>query len=415
MRRHRRSSVVLAALFSIFFSLPLPAYGEPLQDVLTLLIKNHPQLSAARKRIDAAEEGTNKAIASFLPTVTVNGDIGPESVDNPAERANDGEPFTRLRSTAGLTVKQNIFDGFHRLSSYSSAEISKRASETAFDNSMQNILYEGVAAYIDVLRQNRLVQLARDNEKNIEQQLELEDERVQRGSGITVDVLQAKSRLQLAKERLVTFEGELQNATARYTQVFGFPPDIEAMKEPSPPIDLIPDDLDTAVSIAVDDNPSISNGDLLIENAREKRRLVRSEYFPVVDLVGAANYEKDRNATRGTRRDYSVLLQAQWNLFSGLSTSADSRQAAHEFSASQDNLAHVMRKITEQTKIAWQIMITTQQRVDLLENAVNIAAEVFEARKKLREAGKETVINVLDAENEIYNAKINYTAASYDS
>ncbi|MCW8951427.1 MAG: TolC family protein, partial [Rhodospirillales bacterium] len=177
----------------------------------------------------------------------------------------------------------------------------------------------------------------------------------------------------------------------------------------------IPDDLDTAVSIAVDDNPSISNGDLLIENAREKRRLVRSEYFPVVDLVGAANYEKDRNATRGTRRDYSVLLQAQWNLFSGLSTSADSRQAAHEFSASQDNLAHVMRKITEQTKIAWQIMITTQQRVDLLENAVNIAAEVFEARKKLREAGKETVINVLDAENEIYNAKINYTAASYDS
>ena len=56
----------------------------------------------------------------------------------------------------------------------------------------------------------------------------------------------------------------------------------------------------------------------------------------------------------------------------------------------------------------------SRQRVQLLENAVNIAAEVFTARKKLREAGKETVINVLDAENEVINAQINYTSATFD-
>ena len=56
----------------------------------------------------------------------------------------------------------------------------------------------------------------------------------------------------------------------------------------------------------------------------------------------------------------------------------------------------------------------TRQRVDLLENAVNIAAEVFDARRQLREAGKETVINVLDAESEIFNARINFVNASYE-
>ena len=58
--------------------------------------------------------------------------------------------------------------------------------------------------------------------------------------------------------------------------------------------------------------------------------------------------------------------------------------------------------------------MTAQQRVDLLENAVAIASEVFEARQKLREAGRETVINVLDAENEVYNARINLTQARGD-
>ena len=73
-----------------------------------------------------------------------------------------------------------------------------------------------------------------------------------------------------------------------------------------------------------------------------------------------------------------------------------------------------MRKVIEQTKLAWQALLTARERLELLENAVNIASEVFESRKKLREAGKETVINVLDAENEVNSAQINFTSASYD-
>ena len=65
-------------------------------------------------------------------------------------------------------------------------------------------------------------------------------------------------------------------------------------------------------------------------------------------------------------------------------------------------------------KLSWQALLTVRERLELLENAINIASEVFDARQKLREAGKETVINVLDAESEIFNARINFTTASYD-
>ena len=79
------------------------------------------------------------------------------------------------------------------------------------------------------------------------------------------------------------------------------------------------------------------------------------------------------------------------------------------------DLLQTKRKTEEQVRISWNALKTAQEREALLENAVNIAGEVFESRKKLRQSGKETVINVLDAESEVFGAQINYTSVSYDA
>ena len=107
-------------------------------------------------------------------------------------------------------------------------------------------------------------------------------------------------------------------------------------------------------------------------------------------------------------------LRASWNLFTGFSTDAALGQATFDHGATKDNLVFVGRKVEEQVRTSWQSLITVRKRIELLENAVNIASEVFTARQQLREAGKETVLNVLDAESEVFNAQINYTSASYD-
>ena len=90
------------------------------------------------------------------------------------------------------------------------------------------------------------------------------------------------------------------------------------------------------------------------------------------------------------------------------------QQTAFQYGASKDQLEQVMRQVVEQVRVSWHGLITLRDRLELLENAIDIAAEVFTSRKQLREAGKETVINVLDAEGEIFNARINFTAAAYD-
>ena len=111
----------------------------------------------------------------------------------------------------------------------------------------------------NVLQQKRLIEMSRLNETNIQNQLNLEDERVQRGSGIAVDVLQAKSRLQLAKERRVNFEGALENAVSTYIQVFDHAPEISEMLDPIPPLEILPASLEEALETALKNNPALTS------------------------------------------------------------------------------------------------------------------------------------------------------------
>tara|TARA_R110000787_G_scaffold63679_6_gene143542 strand:+ start:1377 stop:2663 length:1287 start_codon:yes stop_codon:yes gene_type:complete len=391
--------------------------ANPINVELTGLITNHPSIRAAEKSLQSSRQGVKAAVADFYPTVSVSSDAGYENISSPTTRADndpDATPFGRTRNTASLSLTQNLFSGYATASAVRTARLNRELAQISLEGTRQNTLFEGIQVYIDVLRQRRLIELARENEATIQRQLNLEDERVQRGSGVAVDVLQAKSRLQIAKERRVNFEGALEDAISRYTQTYDHPPDIDSMLDPEPPIEQIPSELTKSMDIAVVENPAIGNSGTTVEVARERRRTVRSELFPTVDLEGTYNYEKHNNAILGTRRDYSLVVSSTWELFSGFSTRASMAQAAYDYHASKDQHEFTVRKVIEQTKLAWQSLLTARERLELLENAVNIASEVFESRKKLREAGKETVINVLDAENEVNQAQINYTSAFYD-
>lgn len=417
-RRHQSTKWILQGIAALgIMASAVPLSANPLEIELTGLLNTHPQIKAAEKGLQSSRQGVNSALADFYPTVNLSTDLGYENIDSPSARtgnAPEGDAFGRTKNTASLTVTQNLFSGYANASAVRTARLNRELANISLEGTRQNTIFEGIQLYIDVLRQRRLIELALENEATIQRQLNLEDERVQRGSGVAVDVLQAKSRLQIAKERRVNFEGALEDAISRYTQVYAHPPDMEAMLDPEPPIDLIPSELNKSIDIAVVENPAVGNSGTTVEVARERRRSVSSELFPTVDLEGTVNYEKHNNATLGTRRDYSVVVTSSWDLFTGFSTRSSMAQAAYDYHASKDQHEFTVRKVIEQSKLAWQALLTARERLELLENAVNIASEVFESRKKLREAGKETVINVLDAENEVNNAQINYTSAFYD-
>ncbi len=394
------------------------AYSATLEDELAALLLDHPSIRAAYKNVESLRQGIAQAKSAYYPLISISGDVAHEVIDSPSERNQGdgqlGKPSSRTPQSFSFTSTQNLFNGFATQSLVRTAKLNRELAQLTLEGTRQNTVLEGITAYVNVLRQKRLIELSRENEATIQLQLNLEDERVQRGSGITVDVLEAKRRLQTARERLVTYEGALEDAVSRYTQTFNHAPDIDAMMDPSPPIEMVPSGLDRAIDIALGGNPALGNSSVTIEVARERKRTVRAEYYPSIDLSSAWNFEKNAGATLGVRRDYSMTLTATWDLFTGFSTRNLLSQASFDIGASKDNYDFTARKVIEQAKLAWQALLTARKRMVLLENAVNIASEVFTSRQKLREAGKETVVSVLDAENEVNNTQINFTSASYD-
>lgn len=413
--KYPRITFAIATALGLCLGVNNSSHAKSLEEELSGLIIDHPQIRAGRKTVESSRLEIEKTMSGYLPTVSATAAAGPEYIDSPTTRANIAKnKWSRTKNVAGLTITQNLFSGFSTESAVQTARLNRELARNSLEGTLQSMIFEGISNYIDVLRQIRLIELSRSNEATITRQLNLEDERVQSGAGITVDVLQAKSRLQIAKERRVTFEGALEDGITRYTQTYNHPPDLNSMTDPVPPVELIPSELEKAIDIALAENPAIASSNITIEVARERKKMLESEYSPVLDLVTKWNYEKHSSAVLGTKRDYSVVVQSTWDLFTGFSTSASKAQAAYDYGASRDNFEYTSRKVVEQIRLAWQALLTSRERLVLLENAVTIASEVFLSRKRLREAGKETVINVLDAENEVNNAQINYTSASYD-
>jgi len=407
------SAVVIGTISLAAFPATLSA--DTLEEELQYLLETHPQLDVGQQNVEVAIQGTDAAFSGFLPKVSLNGDAGWEHTENKALTASDGSPYDTDRYRAGIEVRQNLYQGFRTTSEVTAAEKSKVIADKDLSFVQQQLLFEGATAYLNVERYSFLKLLAYENEKTLKKQLQLEDERVQRGAGIEVDVLQAKSRLQRAKERRVGIVGGFRKALARYQQVFAKPANEDAMIAAVPPLDMLPKSMEDSLKRAGDNNLQVIVGKLQTEVSAEQKIQAASSYQPSLDAVARYNWEEDVDGSEGIERSFFSGLEMNWEIFSGFLTDAQVEQASARHSAALASLRYTKVKVDEEVRIAWRSLETAQERQELLDNAVNIAAEVFIARQQLRDGGKETALNVLDAENEFYAARIAHVGATYEA
>ncbi|MBL8658208.1 MAG: TolC family protein [Rhodospirillales bacterium] len=406
---------IKAAAVAFACAFATDATAQTLREALQGLVETHPAIASGREAVDAATSGRDRANANYLPRLDVTTAFGPQYIDSPLTSSAGGGEWVAVAQIAGVEVSQVLFDGFATPARVAAAGLQTESARFGLAATRQQVLLDGIGAYLDVVRHRRLVELARASERTIKSQLRLEDERVRRGAGIAVDVLQAKSRLQVAKEQRIGFEGALRLAISHYLQVFAQPPEIDAMAMPPPPVHLIPDDLHGAIVLAQAENPAVNASLAQIAEAAEGRRIARGDYYPTFDLVAGANYEKDTDLVEGVRTDLSLLLRATWNLFDGFATDAAAAEAAAVYRGRRDDHEALERRVGDAVRAAWHTLNTAREREELLENGVAIAEQVFAMRRKLRAAGRETAINVLDAEDELTRARIALTAAQAEA
>ena len=178
-------------------------------------------------------------------------------------------------------------------------------AEAGLNAARQNILLRAVTAYVNILRSQEVLKFAERSEVNIKRQTELENARVERGAGLSTDVLQAKQQLAGAQARRVLARGALAIARNSYNTVFGtMPTAVSAEDRPVVPVSMIPDDIEEAVVIALDNNFQLEAVNFANEIAGEIVDTTRSsQLFPRFEVVGDAKFKNDVSGTVGYKRE----------------------------------------------------------------------------------------------------------------
>ncbi len=391
---HRRT---LAVLFACMAGAGV-GEARPLADELARLLDTHPQIREARDNYRSATANQDNAFASFLPQASLTADKGFEVIDSQARRANPGADSRLSNEQATLTVTMPLFTGFRNEAALSTAKKDVEIARQTLDLTVQTLMAGALSAYVQTKRSVDTMILAERSVQVIEEQVALQQELVDRGTGIQLDLLLAQTALQDARAVQAVIESELANAAAQYEQFFGAPPDKDNLKPIFIPLDAIPPTLEETLEIALSNNLGIEIAGQQIDRAREQIRSARSTYYPDVNLVTTYNWENNLDAERGIRRDFSVVLRSSWQLFDGLGTQARTASARHQASAARNRNRFTHRQVSQDTRIAWaQLEATKKQEILFLEAAL-LAQQVVTAQQELQESGRETAIALLQAE-----------------
>jgi len=394
-----------------------PVWAGDLKSELVYLRENNPLLRATSFALNAAEEREGAANASWYPKLSVTSDGGREKIVSTS--ATNGVPQAPTptdlhRQKKGVMLEQNVFNGGKTLATSNIAKIERNIKSAEQRATSQEVLLEAMVAYLQVLKSHMLISLSGINEETTQKQLQLEKMRVEKGGGIAVDELQAETRLQVVRERRVVYEQGMRDALASYEQVFGKSPEMAKFQDVNNFVKVMPKTLDESLALGLENNPRLMATKLAAEKAGKVITLERSAYMPSFDV--AVTHNRDNNAAGLYKRDEdSVLLKMSWNLFSGGETVKRASAAAYDQKEAMEREINARNKTYEAVRMAWNQYQKGVERVELLENATKTSRAVMNGRKKLRDAGKETALAVLDAEVEHFGVLANKVNAMIDA
>lgn len=370
-----------------------------LRDVAQKAVLNNPEVQSRWHAFRAANEEIDVARGGFLPRADLSVGAGRESLKMP-----DQDTLNYSRRGYVLSLNQMLFDGFA-----TSAEVKRlgKAKLTRYYellDTSENTALEAARAYHDVLRYRLLVNLAEDNYVQHKATYEQLVRRTQSGVGRRADMEQAGSRLALAESNLTTEVANLHDVMARFQRIVGEPPPRVAVAAPRLAQSL-PARAEQALSRAFQHNPSLLAAIENVEAAQHEIDTKRAAYMPRVDLRARTDNTTNYLGIDGDRRNNVLELVLNYNIFNGGSDLARERQYVERRNAAQDLREKACRDVRQTLAIAYNDTQRLKEQVAFLETQVNLLEKTRDAYRDQFNVGQRTLLDLLDTENELLNAR----------
>lgn len=388
---------------------PSLAMAQPmtLKSATESAILSNPEVLSRWHVFKAAENERDAASGAFLPRLDLSAGAGRENRDDPLLQRD----YTR--SSTSLTLTQMLYDGFATRNDVNRLGHARLVRALELQDSVENTAMEAARAYFDVLRYRELTTRAEDNYVMHRSMFEPIQNRVQAGVGRRVDLEQAAGRLALAEANLLTETSNLHDVSARFQRITGTTPPNE-MEGISKLSEGIPGNAEAALKAAQTSNPALRAAIENVRAALSASSVRRAAYQPRVDLRLNTMTGKDLNGYSGNHHIDTAEVVLNWNLFNGFSDQARSRQYVEQADAARSLRDKTCRDVRQTLAIAYNDVRKLNEQLKYLEQHQLSIEKARDAYRDQFDIGQRTLLDLLDTENELFQAKRAYINAEYD-
>lgn len=385
-----------------------PVWAMSLQEAARMAVATNPEIKAAQLEASSRQHEIRFAESGYYPKVDAVAGIG-------REYSHDvyGGSESLTRKEAAIQAEQMLFDGRATRSEVDRQKARQNSAAWTAEAQADDLTMRTAESYLKVLRENELYAVAQESEhnhKNIFDQMQL---REQSGVGSQADVDQITGRLALANSNVVTVQSNLVDASTEFNALVGVYPDVGHMQYPEfKPV--LPASLDEAMSLAQSVNPALLSAAADVEAGKAQYEASKSPFWPRVTLEAEHNFSDDAGGLEGDEYSTLVALRMHYNLYRGGADSARKLQTAELMNEAMEIRNDKQRKIMEQLRFSWNAVQAVERQIPYLEQHVESATATREAYYKQFNIGRRTLLDLLNTENELVDARRSLIKARYD-
>ncbi|MBD1555162.1 TolC family outer membrane protein [Pseudomonas typographi] len=383
-----------------------------LQQAIQAAVDNHPEMQSNINSRLAADEDVKAARGGYYPSVDLVGGWGRERSDTPTTRALGGHNRETLNYTQSeLRLRQMIFDGAN--TSYELGRTQAVVNSRAYyaQGVAQDVALRAVEVYLQVLQRREEVTLAKNN---LQAHLRVNDQiglRTERGVGSSADADQSRARRALAENNYQTALVDLADAEANFYSAIGRMPD--ELEEPTSIRTALPQDLEQARQAMQDSNPYLKSAQADVQAAEQQYEESKSPFYPRVDAELAVGANDNISGEEGHANDWRAGVAVSYNLFHGGSDKARLQGNAHRINQAMDIRNNALRTLNENMSLSWHAMENARIQTPTAREYAETTTRVRAAYQDQFGLGQRTLLDVLDSENELYNANRRYVEVRY--
>ncbi len=378
-----------------------------LNEAISVGVMTNPEYGVVAGTRRATDEELEQAKALYLPSIDFSADTGYEYTKDQGTRnvftGDDDESLYRYE--AGLSLTQLLFDGFE--TKYENERQKNRVQSSAHRvrETAELVGLSIVEAFLEVIRQRELLAITRDNVAEHLAIMDLIQEGVDAGRSTQADLEQIKARLASARAQEATIMQQLRIAESNFRREVGNDP--RDLVLPAIPVNALSANVEEEVKTTITQSPTLDIFDADTRVAYAEYKGTGSTLYPQLDLQLNARQGEDLGGIEGRDRSASALLVADWNLYRGGADVARVREFTHRYQVAKERRADSARAIEDDVRQSWARMVSAGERAREFAAQAAANTEVVRAYKDQFSLDRRTLLDVLDAQNELFVSRSN--------